>query len=188
MKENIYYYVTHRNGVKVRYDDLRLKTIVDDVNNFLKRTRDFNHQVKHFFDEEEADQFFRAYKKTLEKEEALIEVVPLKKENVERVVKQSVPELKTESNKMVNQEISKIELKEHKTSDNIDILDDKQALQSVAIDQLESISEWGGKRKGAGAKKGYQQSQDHRNRRIAALRESAQRRREMRNAVKPVNE
>lgn len=154
MKENIYYYVTYRNGVKVRYDDLRLKTIVDDVNNFLKRARDFNHQVKHFFDEEEADQFFRAYKKTLEKEEALIEVAPLKKENVERVVKQSVPELKTESNRVVNQEISKIELKEVEVSNNIDVLNKFDELPKIENSISAKHVNHGGRRAGAGRPKG----------------------------------
>jgi len=78
------------------------------------------------------------------------------------------------NNKTIQSPVTPVEtvLKE-----NMNTKEETEVKTESTVEVSVEKTEWGGKRNGAGTKKGYQQSQEHRDRRIAALRESAQRRR-----------
>ena len=154
----VWYYVVSKNGVKWGPDELVVKNkrlpSIDELNKWLNDAKKLDIELRYFIEENEADNDLRRYKKQLSK---IDEIEDLVIQTDTRVVSSVLNNINS------NKEFA---VKTEMTGD-------------ISGEKIE----WGGKRRGAGRKRGPQgpQSPEHIDRRIAKLKETAQKKREIKN-------
>ncbi len=174
----VYYYLTAgKDGVSIDPDDLKVSkrniVTVRNLDTWYQNAIKQGYQLKYFVDEDEAEidlkQYRRGHKSTVIDEE----------DNSLELSTQWKNEIHTSP---VTPVVSSI-------TNNINLHKETEVVTESTVEATDVKTEWGGKRPGAGRKKGSQgprgpESQEHKDKRIAKLKETAHKKRELRNAVK----
>lgn len=189
----VWYYVVSKNGVKLGPDELVVKNKqlpgIDKLPNWLNGAKKQDIELRYFIEEDEADNDLRRYKKQLSKiveiEDQVITIDNIS--GFQKTVPQSL--VSGENVKHPAQELGIPLVKDIKTDAPIVSVSQNNIntnkVSEVIGEELVPISyketdtatipsvkhqNHGGKRVGAGVKKGYQQTQEHKDKRLAKLK------------------
>ena len=189
----VWYYVISKNGVKLGLDELVVKNkrlpSIDELNKWLNGAKNLGIELRYFIEEDAADNDLRRYKKqlskiveiegpviTIDNISVLQKTVPqslASGENVKHPAQESgiplVKDIKTDApvvsqtqNNINTNKVSKVIGEELVPISNKEI--------DTATIPSDKHQNHGGKRVGAGVKKGYQQTQEHKDKRLAKLK------------------
>ena len=196
----VWYFLTVKDGKKVGIDDLVVKSrdigTCDNKKNMENKFKQLGHQGHIYTDEDTANNELREYKKQLSKI-VKIEGPVITNDNISGFQK-TVPQLLASGESVKHpapdsgiplvKDIKTDTPVVSQTQNNINTNKVSEAIgeEPQPISNKETDTNWGGKRSGAGRKKGPQgpQTQEHIDKRIAKLKETAKQRRELRNAAK----